>query len=125
MPRKRKRGKNERGSLLWIYLIISVLAPILSLLFSCTVTFLLNEAGIIDPFNRHGEGLFFFCIGPIIIAIPLGLISALVARRFRGKLSRADEYIDAGVSSLTEVDEDSEENETCPDDEPGAKTLTE
>jgi len=125
MARKRKRRKKEQGSLLWIYLIISFIAPVLSFLLSCTVSFILNETGIIDPFNRYGEGLFFFCIGPIVIAIPLGLISALIVRRFRGKLSKVDEYIDAGVSSVAEAEEDSDEDENPPGDEPETKTLIE
>lgn len=126
MSKKRRgRRKKESGSLGWIYIIISALSAALSLCLFCSVSYILTELGAIRPTERFGEGLFFFCAGPLLLAVLIGTVAILMARRHRGKLAPADEYIDAGVSSLTETEESHVESETEPGDEPGGKTLSE
>lgn len=119
----RKSRKKGRGSLGWIYIIISALSAALSLCLFCSVSYILTELGAIVPTERFGEGLFFFCVGPLVLAVLIATTAILIARRNRERLARANEYIDAGISSLTETEEAQWESE--PGDEPGGKDLTE
>ncbi len=120
----KKRRRKGAGSLGWIYIIISALSAILSLCLFCTASYILTELGAIMPTERFGEGLFFFCVGPLLLAVLISTIAILIARRHRERLALADEYIDAGVSSLTETEESQGDSETEPGDEPGGKNLT-
>jgi len=125
MSRRRARERKGDDSPLWVYLIISALSAALSFCLFCLFSYILNEAGAIRPFERFGEGLFFFCLGPLILATLIGTIAIIIARKYREKLRPVDEYIDAGVSSVAEEGEPEEDEGTSGGKDFGEKNLLE
>ncbi|MGB9590307.1 MAG: hypothetical protein ACPL68_05410, partial [Candidatus Hydrothermia bacterium] len=70
-----------------IYLIIAALSAILSICLFCSFSYVLTQHGAISPFERFGEGLFFFCAGPLILAVLIAITAGLIARRYGDKLA--------------------------------------
>ncbi|MEO0140497.1 MAG: hypothetical protein ABIM88_02975 [candidate division WOR-3 bacterium] len=130
MAREAKGRKRKGRNPLWIYLIISVLSIALSFSLFCSVAFLTEGIGITNIFGRYGEpgnygqGLFFFCLGPLVLGTLMGTVAVLLAKRHRDKIAPVDEYIDAGISSLMEKDDT---KGIIPEsgDKAGGKTLSE